>query len=64
MVTGGFISPNVFQQRLKSRGIIVALRTVQNWCKRREVDARMVGRAWRIREREVDRIAEGGTGSL
>ncbi len=61
MVTGGFISPHVFQARLKARGIIVATKTVWRWCKAGKVDARKVGQSWKIREREVDRIVEVGT---
>jgi transposase-like protein len=61
MVTGGFISPHVFQERLRARGIIVATKTVRGWCRRKKLDARKIGQAWKIREREVERIAEAGT---
>jgi len=63
-MSGGFISPHVFQQRLHREGVDVALRTVQDWCKRRVLDARKIGRAWKIRESEVRRIMEAGTEGL
>jgi hypothetical protein len=63
-MTGGFITPHIFQQRLRAEGIEVTLRTVQNWCQRRVLDARKIGRAWKIRESEVRRIAEAGTEGL
>jgi len=60
-MTGGFISPHVFQVRLKAKGIVVTEKTVQEWCRTRKVDARKIGWSWKIREREVERIAESGT---
>ncbi len=63
-MTGGFISPHIFQQRLRAEGLDVTVRTVQNWCKRGILDARRLGRIWKIRDSEVKRIAEAGTDAL
>ena len=60
-MSGNFISPLVFQQRLGRKGIDLHIETVYRWCRAGDLDARIVGRSWKIRESEVDRVAEDGT---
>jgi excisionase family DNA binding protein len=55
-----FLSPRVFQQRLKARGVAVHLETVRRWCRAQRLDVRKIGAAWRIRESEVERVIEAG----
>lgn len=64
MADGGFISPHVFQQRLAKAGAPVTIDTVWRWCKQKLLDARKVGREWKIREHEVARVLDVGIGGL
>ena len=59
--TEKFISPHQFAKRLAELGHEIKTITVREWCRRGTLDARRIGGRWRIRAREVERIAEAGT---